>query len=115
MEGEEIIYRSPYEDVLIPNDKTLTEVVTKDIDARGDRIALIEAETGRNYTYSEVKSNIQKAKQTKFVNFNENFRSVLVYMAKGVGCGDVVCVYSANTLEYPILFHAIISLGITRS
>ena len=85
-----MIFRSPYPDVVIPN-VSVTEHVFGDIAGREDKAALIDAVTGASITFAELKSRVRRAAGG--------------LAARGFAKGDVIALYSPNTLDYPVAFH----------
>ncbi|MBM4183625.1 MAG: 4-coumarate--CoA ligase family protein [Gemmatimonadetes bacterium] len=91
-----MIYRSPYPDVGIPN-VSVTEHVFGNIAGRENAIALIDAATGAKVTFGELKSRV--------------LRAAGGLTARGFAKGDVVAIYSPNTLGYPVAFHGATHAG----
>jgi acyl-CoA synthetase (AMP-forming)/AMP-acid ligase II len=91
-----MIFKSPYQDVTIPN-VPLTHFVLERMQAYGDKPALIDGPTGRTLTYQQLGGAI---------------RLVASSLSKrGFGKGDVFAIYSPNVPEYAIAFHAVLLLG----
>ena len=91
-------FRSLKPDVSIPN-VTHTEFVLGKARSRGDKPALICAATNRTLTYRELA---------------EQVRSVAAgFSRRGIGKGDVVAIWSPNSPEYAVIFHAVATLGAT--
>jgi acyl-CoA synthetase (AMP-forming)/AMP-acid ligase II len=91
-----MILRSRFPDVSIP-DVSLSEFVFEHADAWMDSPALIEGPTGRVVTYRELRALIDRC------------RTALT--ARGLGRGDVLCLYSPNVPEYAAVFFAVAELG----
>jgi len=85
-----VIFRGPYPDVVIPN-VSVTEHVFADIAGREHKAALIDAATGAIVTFGELKSRVHRAAGG--------------LAARGFAKGDVIALYSPNTLGYPVAFH----------
>jgi acyl-CoA synthetase (AMP-forming)/AMP-acid ligase II len=91
-----MIFRSPYPDVMIPN-VTVTDHVLGKIAGRENEPALIDAATGATVTFAELKSRIRRVAGG--------------LAARGLAQGEVVAVYSPNTLGYPVAFHGALLAG----
>ncbi len=91
-----MIFRGPYPDVTIP-EVSLTEFIFGSTRAIKDKPALIDGLSGRSLTYAE---------------FEESVRRVAANLAKkGFKKGDVFAIFSANCLDYAVVFHAVAMLG----
>jgi acyl-CoA synthetase (AMP-forming)/AMP-acid ligase II len=88
--------RSPYPDVDIP-EVSLTEYVVGGAAARGEKPALVDGSTGAVTTYAEFAEQVA--------------RVAAGLAAEGVGPGDEVGLLSPNAPEWPVAFHAVVSLG----
>jgi acyl-CoA synthetase (AMP-forming)/AMP-acid ligase II len=89
-------FRSPHPDVHIP-DLPLGEVVLGAALARADHPALVDGLTGRIITYGELVAQV---------------RAVAAGLAAlGIRKGDVVALWSPNSPEFAIVFHAVAKLG----
>jgi acyl-CoA synthetase (AMP-forming)/AMP-acid ligase II len=91
-------FRSPYPDVAIP-DITVHEYLLDRADARGDHPALIDAVTGQTITYAQFAESVR--------------RLAGAFAARGVSKGDVVALFSPNTIVFPVVFHAAAMAGAT--
>jgi acyl-CoA synthetase (AMP-forming)/AMP-acid ligase II len=91
-----MIFRSPYEEVLIP-DVALTEFVLGGAERWAEKPALIDGPTGRMITYGELAQSVRRAASG--------------LAARGFQKGDVLAVFSPNCPDYAIAFHAVASLG----
>ncbi|HKP45467.1 MAG TPA: AMP-binding protein [Pyrinomonadaceae bacterium] len=91
-----MIFRGPYPDVEIP-DVSVTSFVLQNATRLADKPALIEAETGRTLTYSELSEAIHRA--------------AAGLARRGFKRGEVFGILSPNVLEYAIAFHAVAMLG----
>ena len=89
-------FRSPYPDVDIPN-KPFTDVVLGEAAERSDDAALVDGITGRTLTFGGLL---------------EQVRSVAAGLAElGIRKGDVVALWSPNSPEFAVVFHAVARLG----
>jgi acyl-CoA synthetase (AMP-forming)/AMP-acid ligase II len=92
------IFRSPFPDVEAPN-ATLHDYVLAQAGARGDTLALIDGVSGRCLTYAQL---------------DEMVRRLATGLATlGVRKGDVVALFSPNTIAYPVVFYAAARAGAT--
>jgi acyl-CoA synthetase (AMP-forming)/AMP-acid ligase II len=91
-----MIYRSPLPDIEIP-DVTLTEYVIGGAERFGDKIALIDGQTGERVTYSDLRASVDAG--------------AAGLAGLGVGPGDVVALMSHNQPRYAIALHAAIAAG----
>ncbi|KAF5302846.1 hypothetical protein FQA39_LY02026 [Lamprigera yunnana] len=82
------IIRSPYPDVIIP-DIPLAEFILKDFSKHSDKIALESVETGKKYTFEEVRQ--------KSINLNKGLRKKFQLKRD-----DVVAIVLPNVPEYAI-------------
>jgi acyl-CoA synthetase (AMP-forming)/AMP-acid ligase II len=91
-----MIFRSPYADTTIP-ETPLTPFVLQRARRLADKPALIDALSGRTITHGQ---------------FEESVRRAAAGLARrGFQKGDVFAIYSPNTPEYAIAFHAVSLLG----
>ena len=91
-----MIFRSPYDDVEIP-DKSLSAFVLEHAAERGDKPALIDGPTGRTITYAQLAGGVKKL--------------AAGLAERGFGKGDVFAIFSPNVPEYALAFHGIASAG----
>lgn len=91
-----MVFRSPYPPVTIPR-VALHDFVLGGAAARGDAPALIEGATGRVLTYAQL------VEQTR--------RFATGLSRAGIRQGDVVAIWSPNSPEYAVVFHAVSRLG----
>ena len=91
-----VIFRSRYPDVAIPN-VSLTDFVFEHVADWADRVALVDAVTGRELTYRELVDRIR--------------RLAAGLAARGIAKGDVVAIWAPNLPEYAVVFHGIMRLG----
>jgi len=91
-----VIFSSPHPDVEIP-EIALTPFVLQMAERWRDRVAIVEAASGRSYTYGQIADGV---------------RSISAGLhEKGFGKGDVLAILSPNVPEYPIAFHGVASAG----
>ena len=91
-----MIFRSPYPDVVIP-EAALTAYVLRGAEEFAGKTALIDGPTGATTSYGELAGAIR--------------RTAGALAARGFGKGDVLGIYSPNTVEYPIAFHGAAHAG----
>jgi acyl-CoA synthetase (AMP-forming)/AMP-acid ligase II len=91
-----MIFRSPYPELELPR-VALTPFVLSGARARGDKPALIDAVSGRTITYGQLFESVQ--------------RVAAGLSARGFRKGDVFAIYSPNTPEYAVAFHAVSLIG----
>ncbi|MBI3682647.1 MAG: 4-coumarate--CoA ligase family protein [Acidobacteria bacterium] len=89
-------FKSVYPDVSIPTG-TLTELLLADLEPHHERIALIDAPTGRSYTYERLAAMIR--------------RVAGALDRRGLRKKDKVAILSSNLPEYPIAVHGVMSAG----
>ncbi len=91
-----MIFRSPYPDVVIP-ETTVTEYVLRGAEQFAEKTALIDGPTGATTSYGELATTIRRAAGG--------------LAARGFGKGDVLGIYSPNTVQYPVAFHGAAHAG----
>ncbi|HUZ86054.1 MAG TPA: AMP-binding protein [Candidatus Baltobacterales bacterium] len=91
-----MIFKSPHPDVTIP-DSALTPFVFDKAQRLSDKIAIVEAVSGRSYTYGRLSDGVQ--------------RLAAGLAARGFHKGDVLAIMSPNLPEYPIAFHGVATAG----
>jgi len=91
-----VIFKSPRPDVVIPN-TSLTELVLGKADRLADKVAIVEAASGRSYTYGQIAGGVR--------------RLAAGLHARGFRKGDVLAIMSPNLPEYPIAFHGVATAG----
>jgi acyl-CoA synthetase (AMP-forming)/AMP-acid ligase II len=91
-----MIFRSPYQDVLIP-EVSVPEFVLQDARARGDKPALIDGDSGRVITYKELAESVE--------------RMAASLSARGFKKREVFAIFSPNVPEFPIALYAVATLG----
>ena len=91
-----MIFKSSMADVTIP-EVALTPFVLEKAARLSDKVAIVEAGSGRSYTYGQVASGVR------------GLASGL--SARGFRKGDVLAIMSPNLPEYPIAFHGVATAG----
>jgi len=91
-----VIFKSPFPDVTIP-DTTLTPYVLRHAEKLKDKVAIVEAGSGRSYTYGRLANHVG--------------RVAAGLHGRGFGKGEVLAILSPNVPEYPIAFHGVASAG----
>jgi acyl-CoA synthetase (AMP-forming)/AMP-acid ligase II len=91
-----MIFRSLYPHVQIPN-VPLTPFVLRHASRLADKVAIVDGLTGHGFTYGELTAAVAAV------------ASALA--ERGFRKGDVFAIYAANSPEYAIAFHAVVSLG----
>lgn len=91
-----MIFRSPYPDVVIPESSVSTYVL-KNAQELGPKTALIDGTTGATLSYGDLAAAIRRAAGG--------------LASRGFGKGDVLGIYSPNTLQYPVAFHGVAHAG----
>ena len=91
-----MIFKSPHPDVFIP-DVALTPFVLGKADRLGDKVAIVEAGSGRSYSYRQIADGVD--------------RLAAGLHARGFRKGDVLAIMSPNLPEYPIAFHGVATAG----
>ena len=91
-----MIFKSPHPDVAIP-DIALSPFVLGKAQRLGDKVAIVEAGSGRSYTYRQIADGVRKL--------------AAGLHARGFRKGDVLAIMSPNLPEYPIAFHGVATAG----
>ena len=93
-----MIFRSPYPDVAIPN-VTVTEHVLGDavVGDRADAVALVDGVSGASVSFGDLRARVRRAAGGLH--------------ARGFAPGDVLGIYSPNSLDYPVAFHGAAHAG----
>jgi acyl-CoA synthetase (AMP-forming)/AMP-acid ligase II len=91
-----MIFRGPYPDVTIP-EVSLTDFICRSFTEIKDKPALIDGPTGRMLTYKQFESAVK--------------RTAASLSRRGFKKGDVIGIFSSNSPEYAIAFHAVAMLG----
>ncbi|HEV7746785.1 MAG TPA: 4-coumarate--CoA ligase family protein [Pyrinomonadaceae bacterium] len=91
-----MIFRGPFPQVDIP-EIPVTTFVLNNVNARGEKAALIDGPSGRTIKYSELADQISRVAASLW--------------QRGFKQGEVFGILSPNLPEYAIAFHAVASLG----
>ncbi|CAH1791186.1 unnamed protein product [Owenia fusiformis] len=91
------IVRCPYPDVRIPENQSFYGRVFQRVKEFPTKIALVDEISGTSFTYIEL------------VNATECVGSALIKL--GFKKGDVLCLYSPNSIEWAITYFAVIAIG----
>ncbi len=91
-----MIFRSPYPDVVIP-EMSVVDYVLRRAPEFGGKAALIDGVTGATMSYDDLASGIRRAAGG--------------LTERGFGKGDVLAIYSPNTITYPVAFHGTAHAG----
>jgi acyl-CoA synthetase (AMP-forming)/AMP-acid ligase II len=91
------MFRSPHPEIDIPN-LSLTNFVLGQAHEFGDRPAFVDGLSGRTLTFGALLDQVRAV-------------AAGLSLSHRVGKGDVVAIWAPNVLEYPIVFHAVVSLG----
>jgi len=91
-----VIFKSPDPDIQIP-DIALTPFVLERAARLHDKVAIVDAPSGRSYTYGQIADGVR--------------RLAAGLHAKGFRKGDVLAIMSPNVPEYPIAFHGVALAG----
>jgi acyl-CoA synthetase (AMP-forming)/AMP-acid ligase II len=92
-----VILKSPLPDVEIP-DLPLTPFVLRHAERLAEKVAIVDAGSGRSLTYAELARDIR--------------RLAAGLRARGLRKGDVVAIVAPNLVEYPVAFHGAASAGL---
>ncbi|MFX6572346.1 4-coumarate--CoA ligase family protein, partial [Acinetobacter baumannii] len=95
----EIIYKSPRPPISLPQDANISLVtfLFRNISSLSNTTALIDAETGKILTFSDLKTQVAKLSNA-LINLN-------------ISKSDVVLIFSPNSILFPISFFAVVSIG----
>ena len=91
-----MIFKSPFPDVVIP-DVALTPFVLGKAERLGDKVAIVEASSGRSYSYRQIADGVRQL--------------AAGLRARGFRKGDVMAIMAPNLPEYPIAFHGVAAAG----
>ncbi|KAJ4976839.1 hypothetical protein NE237_001945 [Protea cynaroides] len=97
MEEKEHIFQSLYPAVAVPNNMTLSEFVLHEAELYAEKVAFVEAVSGKQYTYGQVIRDTRR--------FAKALRSL------GLRKGRVVVVVLPNMAEYAIVALGIMAAG----
>src|ERR1700676_1668798 len=95
-----VIFKSPFPDVDIP-DVALSPFVLGKAERLGDKVAIVEAGSGRSYTYRQIADGVRQL--------------AAGLHARGFRKGDVLAIMSPNLPEYPIAFHGVATAGVLNT
>ena len=90
------VVKSPLQDVTIP-ETNLYNHVFQDASIFGNKIAIVNGETGREYSFAEIQEKTQKVSSA----LNRS----------GLQKGDIVSLVAPNCAEYPVMFLATLASG----
>lgn len=97
VDDEQHIFRSRYSSVPIPDSTTLPQFVLEKGESYAEKVAFVDALTGKEYTHGQVVSDVRR--------FAKALRSL------GLRKGNVVMVALPNIVEYPIVALGIMAAG----
>ncbi|MFS7958995.1 putative long-chain-fatty-acid--CoA ligase [Helianthus anomalus] len=97
VEDEDIVFRSRFPSVSIPDNVTLPEFVLKDAELYADHVAFVDATTKKSCTHGEVVRDVKR--------FSRGLRSL------GLRTGHVVVVILPNVIEYAIVALGVMTAG----
>lgn len=92
------IYRSPYPDINIDSVDLVSYVLSNPFGTPLNRPLFIDPVSNKSYTFGEIKQRIPALSH----GLRETF---------GLKPNDVVALFSPNTIEYPIVVHAVVGSG----
>lgn len=97
--GRDGIYRSLRPSILIPKDPylSMSSFLFRNTSSHAHKPALIDADTGESLTFTQLKSTVAKVSQG------------LIHL--GIKKGDVVLIFAPNSIQFPICFLGIVSIG----
>lgn len=93
----DLVVRSPYPDLVIPDNVSLSHLLLTEFQKHGNTVALVDGVTGQEMTYSQLHTSVVRV------------TSALVKL--GLCKGDVVAIYSPNCLQFVIATLAIVAAG----
>ena len=91
-----MIFKSPYPDVVIPDESVTEYVLTRAAHLR-DKVALIDGTNGATISFRQLAQGIKRVAHG--------------LVSRGFAKGDVLAIYSPNTPTYPIAFHGVAHAG----
>jgi acyl-CoA synthetase (AMP-forming)/AMP-acid ligase II len=92
------VVQSPHAPIDIPDGVSITQLVMSRARGFGDRVAAVEALSGRSISYAQLSSSVDRL-------------AAALWHDVGVRRGDVVAIHSPNVLEYAVWFHALGRIG----
>ncbi|KAK9097617.1 hypothetical protein Sjap_023114 [Stephania japonica] len=96
-EEEEYVFKSQFPAVAVPDNVTLPEFVLQDAELYADNVAIVEAISGKEYTYGKVVRDVRRVAKS--------------LTSLGLRKGRVVVVVLPNVAEYPIISLGIMAAG----
>nr|GMD55366.1 4-coumarate--CoA ligase-like 1 [Ipomoea batatas] len=96
-QDDEHIFRSKYPPVQVPDDMTLPDFVLHNVELYADKVAIVDATTGKEFSYGQVARDVRR--------FAKALRSL------GLRKGRLVVVVLPNVAEYPIIALGIMAAG----
>lgn len=94
-------FASPFPEVDIPSASVYDFLFARLDDADADRIAMIDAKSGRETSYREMVGRV------------DTFAGALA--ARGIGVGDVIGLLAPNSAAFAVAFHGILRAGATAT
>jgi len=91
-----MVFKSPHPDIAVP-DLALTPFVFGKAERLHDKVAIVEAASGRSYTYGQLSDGARKLGAGLH--------------RRGFEKGDVLAIMAPNVPEYPIAFHGVATAG----
>eukprot|EP01112_Ceratiomyxa_fruticulosa_P003507 TRINITY_DN1384_c0_g1_i1.p1 TRINITY_DN1384_c0_g1~~TRINITY_DN1384_c0_g1_i1.p1 ORF type:complete len:531 (-),score=121.33 TRINITY_DN1384_c0_g1_i1:68-1660(-) len=91
-----VVFKSLYPEIVIPR-VSLFQFISQNWEDCREKTALIDADTGRSYTYKDMEAYIPRIAKGLY--------------NRGIRKGDIVCIVSPNIPEYVFAFYAIVYLG----
>ena len=94
--GQDYVVKGSTPDIEAPN-RDIYSFISKRFSKFGPKIAIVNGNTGRQYSYNELDESICK--------FSSSLQN------NGFNSGDVMCVVSPNSPEYPVVFLSVLRCG----
>ena len=93
------IFKSPFQPPQLPSNPSLSMIqfLLRNASNYPDRVALADADTNKSLTFGELEPAIR--------------RIAVALSRQGVSKNDVVLIFAPNSVDFPLCFFAIISLG----
>ncbi|KAF9596366.1 hypothetical protein IFM89_009714, partial [Coptis chinensis] len=97
--GRDGIYRSLRPPLILPRDPNLSLVsfLFRNIHSYSDTPALIDSDTSQTLTFTQLKSTVAKLAHS--------------FLQLGIKKGDVVLIFAPNSIQFPLTFLAVVSIG----
>ncbi|KAJ4971104.1 hypothetical protein NE237_004203 [Protea cynaroides] len=101
--GMDGIYRSLRPSVVLPKDpsQSMIPFLFRNSSAYSDKLALADGDSGETLTFAQFKSKVAKVAHG--------------LLRLGIKKGDVVLIFSPNSIEFPLCFLGIVALGAIAS